>query len=83
MLPPRWRSKEITEPVWGYMAEIYKIIYLTNMIKGLNRPFRQITKNKPNFTMMVLCGGCCTWHPCILRSIGTPGVRIWTWCEAS
>lgn len=44
MLPPRWRSKEITEPVWGYMAEIYKIIYLTNMIKGLNRPFRQIRK---------------------------------------
>ena len=50
MLPPRWRSKEITEPVWGYMAEIYKIIYLTNMIKGLNRQFRQITKDKPSFT---------------------------------
>ena len=83
MLPPRWRSKEITEPGWGYMAEIYKIIYLTNMIKGLNRPFRQITKNKLSFIMLILRSVCCAWHPCILRSIGTPGVRIWTWCEAS
>lgn len=32
------------------MAEIYKIIYLANMIKGLNRQFRQITKDKPSFT---------------------------------
>ena len=27
-----------------------KIIYTTNMIEGLNRQFRQITKNKPSFT---------------------------------
>ena len=27
-----------------------KIIYTTNIIEGLNRQFRQITKNKPSFT---------------------------------
>jgi len=30
--------------------EIRKIIYTTNIIEGLNRQFRQITKNKPSFT---------------------------------
>nr|WP_279194210.1 hypothetical protein [Ruminococcus bromii] len=25
-------------------------MYTTNIIEGLNRPFRQITKNKPSFT---------------------------------
>ena len=27
-----------------------QIIYTTNIIEGLNRQFRQITKNKPSFT---------------------------------
>jgi len=27
-----------------------KIIYTTNIIEGLNRQFRRITKNKPSFT---------------------------------
>ena len=31
------------------MAEIKKIIYTTNIIEGLNRQFRQVTKNKPSF----------------------------------
>ena len=30
--------------------EIRKIIYTTNIIEGLNRQFRQITKNKLSFT---------------------------------
>ncbi|MBD5147500.1 MAG: transposase [Oscillibacter sp.] len=34
----------------GYPQEIRKIIYTTNIIEGLNRQFRQITKNKPSFT---------------------------------
>ena len=50
MLPSRWTRQRNNWPVWGYMAEIYKIIYLANMIKGLNRQFRQITKDKPSFT---------------------------------
>ena len=33
-----------------YPQEIRKIIYTTNIIEGLNRQFRQITKNKPSFT---------------------------------
>ena len=33
-----------------YPMEIRKIIYTTNIIEGLNRQFRQITKNKPSFT---------------------------------
>ena len=33
-----------------YPTEIRKIIYTTNIIEGLNRQFRQITKNKPSFT---------------------------------
>ena len=32
-----------------YPVEIRKIIYTTNIIEGLNRQFRQITKNKPSF----------------------------------
>ena len=50
MLPSRWTRQRNNWPVWGYMAEIYKIICLANMIKGLNRQFRQITKDKPSFT---------------------------------
>ena len=32
------------------LKEIRKIIYTTNIIEGLNRQFRQITKNKLSFT---------------------------------
>ena len=35
---------------YEYPPEIRKIIYTTNIIEGLNRQFRQITKNKPSFT---------------------------------
>ena len=35
---------------YAYPMEIRKIIYTTNIIEGLNRQFRQITKNKPSFT---------------------------------
>ena len=34
---------------FAYPAEIRKIIYTTNIIEGLNRQFRKITKNKPSF----------------------------------
>ncbi len=35
---------------FAYPAGIRKIIYTTNIIEGLNRQFRQITRNKPSFT---------------------------------
>ena len=41
---------EILSTFFEYPLEIRKIIYTTNIIEGLNRQFRQITKNKPSFT---------------------------------
>ena len=41
---------DILSKFFAYPAEIRKIIYTTNIIEGLNRQFRQITKNKPSFT---------------------------------
>lgn len=41
---------EILSTFFAYPPEIRKIIYTTNIIEGLNRQFRQITKNKPSFT---------------------------------
>lgn len=35
---------------FAYPPDVRKIIYTTNIIEGLNRQFRQITKNKPSFT---------------------------------
>ena len=41
---------DILSTFFAYPAEIRKIIYTTNIIEGLNRQFRQITKNKPSLT---------------------------------
>ena len=41
---------EVLTTFFEYPLEIRKIIYTTNIIEGLNRQFRQITKNKPSFT---------------------------------
>lgn len=41
---------DVLSTFFAYPAEIRKIIYTTNIIEGLNRQFRQITKNKPSFT---------------------------------
>jgi transposase-like protein len=40
----------ILSTFFAYPPEIRKIIYTTNIIEGLNRQFRQVTKNKPSFT---------------------------------
>lgn len=37
---------DILSTFFAYPAEIRKIIY-TNIIEGLNRQFRKVTKNKP------------------------------------
>ena len=41
---------DVLSTFFEYPPEIRKIIYTTNIIEGLNRQFRQITKNKPSFT---------------------------------
>lgn len=41
---------DVLSTFFEYPPEIRKIIYTTNMIEGLNRQFRQITKNRPSFT---------------------------------
>ena len=41
---------EVLSIFYEYPPEIRKIIYTTNMIEGLKRQFRQITKSKPSFT---------------------------------
>ena len=41
---------EVLSTFYEYPPEVRKIIYTTNIIEGLNRKFRQITKNKPCFT---------------------------------
>ena len=41
---------DILSTFFAYPPEIRKIIYTTNIIEGLNRQFRRITKNKPSFT---------------------------------
>ena len=58
----KWRGKypscvksweenwDVLSAFFEYPQEIRKIIYTTNIIEGLNRQFRQITKNKPSFT---------------------------------
>lgn len=41
---------DILSTFFAYPPEVRKIIYTTNIIEGLNRQFRQVTKNKPSFT---------------------------------
>jgi len=35
---------------YEYPPKVRKIIHTTNIFEGLNRQFRQITKNNPSFT---------------------------------
>ncbi|NCE66225.1 transposase, partial [Pseudoflavonifractor sp. 524-17] len=41
---------DILSTFFAYPPESRKIIYTTNIIEGLNRQFRQVTKNKPSFS---------------------------------
>ncbi len=41
---------DILSTFFAYPPDVRKIIYTTNIIEGLNRQFRQITKNKPSFS---------------------------------
>lgn len=44
------KNWEVLSTFFEYPVEIRKIIYTTSIIEGMNRQFRQITKNKPSFT---------------------------------
>lgn len=41
---------DILSTFFAYPPDIRRIIYTTNIIEGLNRQFRKVTKNKPSFT---------------------------------
>ncbi len=46
-----WENNwDILSAFFAYPPEIWQIIYMTNIIEGPNRQFRQITKNKLSFT---------------------------------
>lgn len=40
---------DILSTFFAYSAELRRIIYTTNIIEGLNRQFRKVTKTKPSF----------------------------------
>jgi putative transposase len=44
---------EILSTFYAYTAEIRKIIYTTNIIEGLKRQFRRITKNNQPLRMTI------------------------------
>lgn len=45
-----WQDNwDVLSTFFAYPAEVRKIIYTTNIIEGLNRQFRKVTKNKPSF----------------------------------
>ena len=47
----RWEDNwEVLSTFFEYPQKIRKIIYTTNINEGLNRQFRQITKNQSSFT---------------------------------
>ena len=41
---------EVLNTFYEYLSVVRKIIYIENIIEGLNRQFRQIRKNNPSFT---------------------------------
>lgn len=43
-------NREVLSTFFEYPQKIRKVIYTTNIIEGLNRQLRQITKNKTPFT---------------------------------
>ncbi len=49
-IPSCVKSWDVLSPFYEYLPEVRKIKYTTNIIEGLNRQFRQITKNNPSFT---------------------------------
>lgn len=45
-----WESKwDVLSPFFKYTEEVRKIIYTTNIIEGLHRQFRKVTKSKTVF----------------------------------
>ena len=47
--------KALLSMFFAYPAETRKLIYTTNIIEGLNRQFRKITKTSRHLSMMTVC----------------------------
>ena len=46
-----WESNwDVVSPFFGFSDDIRRIMYTTNIIEGLNRQFRKVTKTKGSFT---------------------------------
>ena len=46
-----WESKwDVVSPFFHFSDDIRRIMYTTNIIEGLNRQFRKVTKTKSAFT---------------------------------
>ena len=46
-----WESNwDVVSPYFGFSDDIRRIMYTTNIIEGLNRQFRKVTKTKSSFT---------------------------------
>jgi putative transposase len=69
---------QILSTFYAYPAEIRKIIYTTNIIEGLNRQFRRITKIIHSLRITIPCVKCCIWRRKRLSNIGPAGVEIGT-----
>jgi len=49
-----WENNwDVISPFYKFPEEIRKIIYTTNIIEGLHRQFRKVTKTKQCFQMTV------------------------------
>ncbi len=54
-----WESNwDVLCPFFKYTEEVRKIIYTTNIIEGLHRQFRKVTKSKTVFPAVVLWKKC-------------------------
>lgn len=67
---------DILSTFFAYPAEVLRIIYTTNIIEGLNRQFRSITKTKPSFTNDDSLRKCCIWRRKKLSNTGQQDVEI-------
>lgn len=71
---------DILSTFFAYPPEVRKIIYTTNIIEGLNRQFRQITKTSRHSRMMTACAKCYSRKACITfrrqeRKVNTGQIR--------
>jgi len=75
-------------PINGYHAivvcrkgmrrfNMYQLYLVSNIIEGLNRQFRQVTKNKPYFLTMILCRTALSFY--LLKNVERWWQCCWNW----